>query len=493
MKKYIFLVLLSAIISISSFAQCVGLKEAQSAAQNKILILNNNHKYSIDNKIIVSNEINNLTLYYVFNLSPHGYVIVTSRKELPQVIAYSFTNNYIDNVSAPSPLKDLLKNDINIRIALIPEMNENEIIRNRRNWDNLLTGNRSIDKHFQQWPEDGTTTTGGWIESNWTQSSPYDNFCPIDPLTSQRSYVGCPATAMGQIVNYYQQINSTKFDDNDDYYHSYAGRNYWIDDDYKDHGFLCFQEINDYLDSISTKYDDGRPLTYDEKAALSFACGVAAHQVYSSAGSGTFGIDQAYDAYMKFGFPESELIYDGDTNLFNVMSQNMMDARPVHFAVVNEQGNSGHNVVVDGYNTDDYYHVNFGWGGSYNGWYLLPQDFPLGLTVIEGVVVNIAYPPINTGFNNNTSVINNDITIYPNPARDYLNINLGESVSGKVNIRIMGINGKLIYREEFSDNILVNELQIELGSICAKGLVSGIYILKIDSDSYLSTTKFVVK
>ena len=49
----------------------------------------------------------------------------------------------------------------------------------------------------------------------------------------------------------------------------------------------------------------------------------------------------------------------------------------------------GHNVVVDGYNTDDYYHINFGWGGSSNGWYLIPEEIPYGLTVIEGLIVDV--------------------------------------------------------------------------------------------------------
>ena len=60
-----------------------------------------------------------------------------------------------------------------------------------------------------------------------------------------------------------------------------------------------------------------------------------------------------------------------------------------HLAVVNPQGTAGHNVVVDGYNTDDYFHLNFGWGGQSNGWYLLPDEIPYDLTVVEGVIVDI--------------------------------------------------------------------------------------------------------
>jgi hypothetical protein len=54
-------------------------------------------------------------------------------------------------------------------------------------------------------------------------------------------------------------------------------------------------------------------------------------------------------------------------------------------------------VVVDGYNTDELYHFNFGWGGSQNGWYTMPPtSIYYNLTIIEGVVLNInsTNPPV---------------------------------------------------------------------------------------------------
>ena len=127
------------------------------------------------------------------------------------------------------------------------------------------------------------------------------------------------------------------------------------------------------------------------KAALVFACGVAARQVYNASGSGTFGVDQAYDAYQKFNCTSAELIED--LNFDRRLSQNMKDAKPAHLAVVNPTWTSGHNLVVDGYNTDGYYHLNFGWSGSYNGWYLIPSGLPYSLTVLEGVIVDIMTTP----------------------------------------------------------------------------------------------------
>ena len=180
-----------------------------------------------------------------------------------------------------------------------------------------------------------------------------------------------------------------QFTDSDDYHHTYAGNNYWIDNDYGTYGFPSFPTLNAYLTTLQSHYEDQTPLTNTDKAALMFACGVAATQVYNAQGSGTFGVNQAYDAYLRFNCMTVELLDDSNLDVYQRLSSNMKIALPAHLAVVNEEWDSGHNLVVDGYNTNDFFHLNFGWGGSYNGWYVIPDEIPYGLTVIEGVIIDI--------------------------------------------------------------------------------------------------------
>ena len=194
---------------------------------------------------------------------------------------------------------------------------------------------------------------------------------------------------MAQILNYHNTTNYVAFDDSDDYHHNYGGNNYWIDNNYVTYGFPSFPQLNTYLDTLQSHYENQIPPTNNDKAAITFACGVAATQVYGASGSGTFGVGQAYDAYQRFNCTTISLLDETDPDLYQRLSNNMKDALPAHLAIVNEEWTSGHNVVVDGYNTDNYYHLNFGWGGSYNGWYLIPDEIPYGLTVIEGVIVDI--------------------------------------------------------------------------------------------------------
>lgn len=495
MKKLILSILISLSFCSNTFTQNIYYSDAKDVAKNKIKLLGMNNSHSINNNVNIIDDINNQPLFFVFELVPSGYIIVTSNKMLPPVIAYSFKSNFINDDNIQNPLKEMLIADIESRMLSIDIISEETIEKRKQEWDNLLMGQNRKSNLFQQWPEGGTTSTGGWLETNWTQSSPYNIYCPIDPITSQRSYVGCPATAMAQIVNYYEVINSTKFTNDDDYYHSYAGRNFWIDDDYEEQDFLSFPIINVFLDSIATKYEIHKQLTTDEKAALSFACGVAARQVFTSEGSGTFGVDQAFDAYMKFGFIDAILMESNDTNMFNIMSQNMMEARPVHLAVVTEQWDSGHNIVVDGYNTDNYYHVNFGWGGSNNGWYLLPEEIPYNLTVVEGAIVDIAYPPVYTNIYNNPISNPISIGIYPNPASDFINIELNLIDFKEINVSIMDLSGRIIYIANQNSITKHNkqEFSLDLNSVLRGTLSPGLYLLKVETNGDIAIGKFEVR
>ncbi len=199
-----------------------------------------------------------------------------------------------------------------------------------------------------------------------------------------------------------------------------------IDDDHEEYGFLSFSELNNYLTILDSHYANDITLSDDDKASLTFACGVAAKQVYTADVSGTFGVNQAYDAYLKFGCNNIELFDEENPDLYDRLIDNMKNAFPAHLALVTPDWNTGHNMVLDGYNTDDFYHINFGFGGIYDGWYLLPyEEMPYGLTVIEGVIVDIM-------FDNNMSNLECDGTLTWN------NITAGSTVLGCFEVKNIG-------------------------------------------------------
>ncbi|MBL7104149.1 MAG: C10 family peptidase [Bacteroidales bacterium] len=502
MKQKVFLFGLIFIITnfltgFSAYADAVDFQTARKAAHQKLFELSKAGILSIKNDKNIYYNKEGKALFYIFELNPSGYIVVTGDTDLPPVIAYSFENDYQLTGSQENILIKLLISDIKLRLKNIDNLPDKIIQQRNNDWQGLL--NEEIIKKssdlFQQWPPEGTTSTGGWLESNWTQSSPYNNFCPMDPVTNIRSVAGCPAVAMAMIVNYYETINDTYFTDDDDYYHAYAGRNYWIDDDFEDLDFPSFPTLNAHLDTLTNCYINHTTLKPDEKAALTFACGVAAHQVYTSSISGTFGVSQAYDAYMKFSFEDALLLDENDTALYTYLSQNMMDARPVHLAVVDPPGTMGHNVVIDGYNTDDYYHLNFGWGGSYNGWYLLPDEIPYGLTVIEGAIVNIAYPPVYTTIlKNKLDIVDFSLEISPNPVKNYAEINYSLDEPANVVIEIFNITGLLVQtlvNDDMDDGICKYTWNLNCSG--ASKIKDGIYFCRLRVNDMSETKKFIIR
>ena len=346
------------------------------------------HEYSIlDISEILDDE--ESTVMYVCILNPKGYIVISSHTDLPPVIAYSFTNEF-GKISQSNILLQILRTDISIRLENFHEIPNYLIEKHRKLWQHYLTESKIEIQHISK------ETVGPLLETQWNQNSPYNNFCPFDLSSDKRSVAGCPAVAMAQILNYHRTTQKIEFDDNDDYQHNYLGNNYRIDDDYELYDFPSFPDLNTYLQTVENHFENEIPLTDDDKASITFACGVAAEQVYHPSGSGTFGVDQAYQAYQRFSFDEVELLDENDPDLYDKLKTNIMDGFPVHIAVVNEGWTVGHNMVVDGYNDDGFYHINFGWGGSYDGWYMLPEELPYELTVIEGIIVDIIPDYLNS-------------------------------------------------------------------------------------------------
>ena len=330
----------------------------------------------------------------------------------------------------------------------------------------------------------------GWAQqplltTQWDQGYPYNQHCPADPYeNNEHSYTGCPATAMGQILNYLRTTQGTRFDDGDDYFTgNYIGRQFHIDDDWDTYDFPSFPQLNEMLDSVDSTFQRGEELDGSLAAAVIFACGVACKQVYSASdsyGSGTFSVNQAYEAYQRFGFEDCQLFYEPDSAMYAILISNLQAGYPAHLAVENATGTSGHNVVVDGYReSDGKFHINFGWGGAMDNWYKLPDPngYSYGWTKIEGLIVNIipTTPPVAVQEPSQPK----PLEVYPNPATNILC--LKGLTCEAVDYTIFNAMGQKVKAGTTNGIIPVAELG------------TGVYLLRVEGSRQLETVKFVVK
>ncbi len=323
------------------------------------------------------------------------------------------------------------------------------------------------------------------VKTHWTQEQPYNQHCPEDPLeNNNHSYAGCPAVVMGQILNHLQTTQGTRFDDGDDYYTgNYFGRQFQIDDDWAIYGFPSFAQLNVLLDSADACFQRDEALPDSLASALVFACGVACKQVYSASdsyGSGTFSVDQAYAAYRRFGFGNCRLLSELDSAARAALISNLRAGYPVHLAVENQAGTSGHNVVVDAYReSNGKFHINFGWGGYKDGWYEIPDagGFSYGWTKIEGIILDIIPDGGQMAIDAPTS--EQPLEVFPNPVADVLC--LKDLPCGTVDYSIIDVMGRMVASGSTKGTIPVSQLE------------KGLYLLQTGDGEHLRTARFVVR
>lgn len=204
----------------------------------------------------------------------------------------------------------------------------------------------------------------GNIEFN--QGYPYNKYCPT--LGNTRCPAGCVAVAMAQLMTYYQKP-STPCHGNVQYKSSTV--NITIQDSYE--GWIPQWE------NILSKYETDM---YSDKQADAVAdlcrkLGTSVHMDYNKTGSGTQSVKVPNAMRDYFNYDCDDLISKtGDVQWNRLMRSNLDEATPVYYASLDaDQG--GHAYICDGYyikkgeESYPFYHFNFGWGGTSNGWFKL--------------------------------------------------------------------------------------------------------------------------
>ncbi len=488
MKNSAILFLCCIIFGGIAIANPVSASDAEAAALARLSRDNQSNSRLITNLFPVQSTLSSWPIAYIFELSPTGYVITSTDTRISPVIAYSYLSDCRIRGESESILIDLVRTDLQQRISSLEEVPLEMQNANIRSWNEYVSG-VFTNTLLEQWPPAGSTPTEGWLEENWSQSSPYNFYCPMDLTSSSRSIAGCPAVAMGMILNFLKTTNNTRFNDGDDYFHNY-NEYYWIDDDYEAHDFPSWPILNEYLTELDSLYENQLPLKDTDKAALVYASGAACKQVYTSSVSGTFGVIQAFNAYQRFAFTESELLDSSSDSLFERLSENMINALPAHLAIIDAASQYGHNVVLDGYNTDEFYHINFGWGGSNNAWYQFPlAGMPYSMNIIEGIILDIS--PTSQSISENPDAGRGEFALLSslsNPVSTQADFQLTTPVTCNLTLSVFSISGRCV------DTILEGSFAAGVHNFAwiPRDQPEGIYLLRASGNDFDKTLKITL-
>ncbi len=295
------------------------------------------------------NDITTSPLFYVFNRgAKNGYVLVSADDRLPAIIGYSSNGNF-DTNQLPANMQAMIAS-----------------------WENQISWLINHDDAKALAPSAPAHAVAPLLKSTWDQGSPYNNQCPIVTQTNMfgdsngtgHAAVGCVATALGQIMYYNQWPEAPTGSV------SYVSKN---EDDTINIDVTFDGYRYDWSKMLPSLDNNSDAEAIEQVSTLLYHAGVAFESIYGASTGATdvsvapalkkyFGYDKGVAYRLRDFYTEQ----DWNDILFEELSNN----RPVAYGGVTKK-KEGHFFVLDGVDENGYYHVNWGWSGMEDGYYLL--------------------------------------------------------------------------------------------------------------------------
>lgn len=269
---------------------------------------------------------------YVVNLgNDQGFVLVSGETGVEDEVLGYCDHGSFDYNNCPVQLQDLLT----YYSSAIDSLRQNPAL-------------AAPQTAVKQWPDYiGSVIVGPLLTTTWNQWGPYNNDCPEGCPT------GCVPTAVAQIMRYWKWPKVSQGKLRNSMTLEFDG------EDFSGH-------VYDW-DNMLGSYDNGYNATQAATVAQLMAdVGKALGTMYSPTGSGT--ATDFLPLSRNFGYDEEIEVYAD--NLPEMMKAELNQNRPMLYSAMPVGANGpGHELVVDGYTSNNYFHFNYGWGGYYDGFY----------------------------------------------------------------------------------------------------------------------------
>ena len=380
-KNFLLLLSLMLLLSVSAIAGPRSYQQAKAIAQRQAAMLGIEMDAEVTAsakaapRMSVSSAVSpSATCYYVFaNGEDKGFTIVSGDDRMPEVVGYSAQGtydpdhlpaNYVGFMKAyQETVEALLKGDAQVSGGLAEA----------RQWRAERAGSAAVAPLL--------------AGIKWDQREPYNNRCPLYEGTN-RSVTGCVATAMAQVMMYYQYPKKLKST-----IESYNTQTYGIQIPEISSG-ATYDWDNMLPDYSKSDYNSAQA---DAVAKLMYHCGAAVKMDYGplSGANVTPAILATY-----FGY-DADLMQDLTRTVFTLqqwmtlIDNELKAKRPILYS--GQASDEGHEFVCDGSDGKGLYHINWGWGGYQDGYF--------DLTILQPQKGGAGSGSAVDGYNRNCSMI----------------------------------------------------------------------------------------
>ena len=368
-------------------------------------------------------------VYYVFN-TDNGFVIVSGDDRAEQILGYG--DYPIDMNTIPC----------NMRAWLGTYKEQLEYLQAHEGLQ--------VETPSMMAPSFTTPSVAPLLTAMWDQEAPYNNQCVIN---GTRCVTGCPATSAAMVF-YYWKYPDYPTDPVPAYRCNMSSG--WSSN------YVNVPELPSVLfdwDNMLDVYTSGYTTAQGNAVAtLMRYVGQAEHMEYGSDGSGidADSVSLIVDAFKFFGYDEETVrmvkktsSYSGGQTLYTdaewaaMIQEELVEERPIVFCAISGGWfGGGHAFNVDGYDaTNNKYHINWGWSGSYNNYFALNAFNGGGSTYnqYQQMVIGIQPPIIAPRLKADTREMS--MTCYKNQTVTERFKLVGRNLEGNVTLTLNDENG----------------------------------------------------
>ncbi len=248
--------------------------------------------------------------------------------------------------------------------------------------DNMPDAMREMLTYIKEAKAAGANSWGGptckpvapLIKTQWGQGKPFNNACPTK--NGEHYVTGCCATALAQVLNYWKSDNKG------------FGVIEYVDQNSSKEISVDFSKVSYNWNKMLDIYEEGKYTAEqaEEVARLMYECGVACKAQYGYATGAAppyVALEQYYNFKAKFMFRS----YQPTDAWMKTIQKELLAGRPIIY------GGSSHIFILDGIDSENFVHINWGWDGEADGYYDITYCKPSnsdnfysgGATMIVGI------------------------------------------------------------------------------------------------------------